>query len=144
MCHYSPLYANNTIAFLCYSTVYTLCINNYNYQTIIQQTFVTEIFKLLRLLSSNAPCLYTRLTEHHSLSRMIWLAFYMAGLMNVLEGECFWFCLLEISINLNIVVYIHYCCMCILFTFILVVLLVYSCLPFFYAGVCCYIKQYRK
>ena len=48
--------------------------------------------------------------------------------MNILEAECSLLCLLEISINVNIVVYIHYCCFCILFTFILVVLFVDFCI----------------
>ena len=51
------------------------------------------------------------------------------SLMNVLKVINI--LLLEISINVNIIVYIRYNCLCILFTFILVVLFVDFCLLFF-------------
>ena len=73
--------------------------------------FVMEIFKP-RLLSSNASRLYTRLTALHLLQSPA-LPCFLCGevnsLMNVLEGECSWLCLLEVSINVEIVVYIHFC-----------------------------------
>ena len=63
--------------------------------------------------------------------------------INVLEDEwMFMTSPYEISMNVKI---IHYCCLCILFTLILVVLLViflFTCLAFFYAGVCCCIFVY--
>ena len=31
------------------------------------------------------------------------------SLLNVIEGESSWLCLSEISINLNIIVYVYYC-----------------------------------
>ena len=57
-------------------------------------------------------------------------------------NECSWLRPFEISINVKI---IHYCCLCIVFTLILVVLLViflFTCLPFFYACVYCCIFVY--
>ena len=55
--HSSYFQQFQTIAFLCYSFVYTLNINNNNHYTIIRQIFKS------RLLCSNAQRLHTRLTE---------------------------------------------------------------------------------
>ena len=41
--HCSQLDVNNNTCFPCYSSVYTLYINNYNYQRIIRQIFVTAV-----------------------------------------------------------------------------------------------------
>ena len=123
---------------------YSLCLNNNNCLTIFEQIFVTEIFKP-QLLSSNSSRLRTRLTElllTQFESALSWILYdKVISLMNVLEGECSWLCLLEISINLNIVLYV-------IFVYVLFVY-IFSCsvcrfifVYHFYAGVCCCIFVY--
>ena len=105
----SPVNTSN--CFVCYSSVYTFCINNSNHLTIVWQFFVTEMFKP-RLISSNIPRLHTRLTKFLLTQLLAFSCLFYGNvnsLMNDLVVEGSWHCLLEIPINVNIVVYNYYC-----------------------------------
>ena len=97
-----------------------------------------EIFKP-RLFSSNTSRLHTRLTKLLLFVALLLACFVLPfirklnSLMNALDkSEYSWLRLTYISMIVNI---IHYCCLCILFTFILVVffgIFLFICLPFFW------------
>ena len=139
VCH-CPLHdGDDNSGLLCYSSVYILYINNNNYCSIIEQNLVTEIFNL-RLFSSNTLRLHARLTE-----LLLTQLRALPCILHVFEGDCSWLRLLEISIKVNIVVYIHYCSVVYVFC---LHLFLYLCLwisvylfTIFCAGVCCYLTQ---
>ena len=82
VCRCLKPYVDNKNCFVCYFFVYTLCINNKYYQTIVRLIFLTEIFSL-RLLSSNIP--------HHLPVLPCRLHGIVNSLVNVLEVEGFSF-----------------------------------------------------
>ena len=94
---FHDLIQTTTICFNCYyllqSSAYTI--------TIVQQIFITQIFKP-QLCSSHTTYLHTKLTEFFLNYRCLFcFAVYhkVSNLMNALEGECV--CLREISINVK-------------------------------------------
>ena len=72
--HSSQLDVNNNNWFVCYSTVYLFYINNNNCYKTVRLMFATENFKP-RLMSSNTPRLYLKLTELHLLTKKVRLMF---------------------------------------------------------------------
>ena len=134
MPHCSQLDVNKNNYLVCYSFVYTLCINNNNYNNYTTdlcngdlQTTIT----LFRRTASSHKADKTSLTHLPALLCLLYDT--VNSLMNVLEGKCSWLRLQEISTNVNNVVYINSCSVvcvflftCLLFFFILVFVVILS------------------
>ena len=100
--HCSQLDVNNNNCFVCYSSVYSLCINYNNCLTDLSNEDLQTTITLFKRTAFLYKTEWTSLVYSFALSCLLFGI--VTSLMNVLEGEGSWLRILEISINANIVV----------------------------------------